>query len=268
MVRGSRREMEARWGLSSAGLPVVSCRSAAGIFMSHCAELRDFYDGYYNDAIGAKRTIAAKQSVDHLERLGGRNLGHLLDMGAGDGAVLQEIERRGIASKMDAVEISASGIERVISRHLSQLNAVRSFDGYKLPFEDNSFDTAIAIHVLEHVEPERLFLNELRRVSKRIFVEVPLEHTFRLQHSIAMGKPFGHINHYTFDRFLNLLRTCGLTPLAANIFSNSRAYETFVGGRMIGPIKHVLRSSALKIAPSIAPSVFVYLGAAMCEATT
>jgi ubiquinone/menaquinone biosynthesis C-methylase UbiE len=155
-------------------------------------------------------------------------------MGAGDGAVLQEIERRGIASKMDAVEISTSGIERVTSRHLSQLNAVRLFDGYKLPFEDNSFDTAIAIHVLEHVEHERLFLNELRRVSKRTFVEVPLEHTFRLEHSIAMGKPFGHINHYTFDRFMNLLRTCGLTPLAANIFSNSLAYETFVGGRMIG----------------------------------
>jgi hypothetical protein len=71
-----------------------------------------------NDAVAAKRTIAAKQSIDHLARLGGRNLGNLLDMSAG-GAVLQQIERRGIASKMDAVEISASGIERVISRHLA-----------------------------------------------------------------------------------------------------------------------------------------------------
>jgi hypothetical protein len=32
--------------------------------------------------------------------------------------------------------------------------------------------------------------------------------------------------------------------------------------------EHVIRSFALKIAPSIAPNVFVYLGAAMCEATT
>src|SRR5665213_1825238 len=235
--------------------------------MSQSAELRDFYDGYYNDAVAAKRTIAASQSVDHLQLLGGAKLGHLLDMGAGDGAVLQEIERRNIASKLDAVEISTSGINRVTSRNLSLLNGIRSFDGYKLPFEDNSFDTGIAIHVLEHVEHERLFLNELRRVSKRVFVEVPLEHTFRFQRSIAMGKPFGHINHYTFERFLNLLKTCGLTPLAANIFSNSLAYETFVGGRMAGPITHVIRSSALKIAPSIAPNVFVYLGAAMCEPT-
>jgi ubiquinone/menaquinone biosynthesis C-methylase UbiE len=235
--------------------------------MSQSAELREFYDGYYDDAVAAKRTIAARQSVDHLEQLGGKNLGHLLDIGAGDGAVLQEIEHRHIASRLDAVEISSSGIERVASRRLSTLHAVQSFDGYKLPFEDQSFDTAIAIHVLEHVEHERLFLNELNRVSKRVYVEVPLEHTFRLQHSIAMGKPFGHINHYTFERFLNLLRTCGLTPLAANIFSNSLAYETFVGGRTIGPIKHVIRSSALKIAPSIAPKIFVYLGAAMCEST-
>lgn len=233
--------------------------------MSQSAELRDFYDGYYNDAISSKRTIAAIQSVDHLEQLGGRNLGHLLDMGAGDGAVLQEIERRGISSGMDAVEISASGIERVTSRHLGTLSAVQSFDGYKLPFADKSFDTAIAIHVLEHVEHERLFLNELKRVAKRVFIEVPLEHTFRLRHSIAMGKPFGHINHYTFERFLNLLETCDLKPVRATIFPNSLAYETLVGGNIVGSLKHVIRSTTLKVAPFIAPKLFVYLGAAMCE---
>jgi ubiquinone/menaquinone biosynthesis C-methylase UbiE len=233
--------------------------------MSQSAELRDFYDGYYNDFVAAKRALAAKQSVDHLEQLGGQNLGRLLDVGAGDGSVLQQIESRRIAAKLDAVEISSSGIDRVTSRRLSLLNAVQSFDGYKLPFEDKSFDTTIAIHVLEHVEHERLFLNELKRVSNRVFVEVPLEHTFRLQRSIAMGKPFGHINHYTFDRFLNLLDTCGLKPVAARIFANSLAYETFVGGRTVGSVKHVIRSTALKVAPAIAPNIFVYLGAAMCE---
>jgi ubiquinone/menaquinone biosynthesis C-methylase UbiE len=229
------------------------------------AELRDFYDGYYNDAVAAKRTITATQTVDHLEQLGGKALGHVLDVGAGDGAVLQEIERRRIASKLDAVEISSSGIDLVASRRLSLLNAVQSFDGYKLPFDDKSFDTAIAIHVLEHVEHERLFLNELKRVSKRVFVEVPLEHTFRLQRSIAIGKPFGHINHYTFDRFLNLLDTCGLKPVTASIFTNSLPYETFVGGKTVGSLKHIIRSTMLKVAPSIAPKMFVYLGAAMCE---
>jgi ubiquinone/menaquinone biosynthesis C-methylase UbiE len=238
-----------------------------GAAMNQSEELRDFYDGYYNDAVAAKRAIAARQSVDHLAQLGGKNLGCLLDVGAGDGAVLQEIEHRGIASRMDAVEISSSGIERVNSRHLSTLNAVQSFDGYTLPFEDKAFDTAIAIHVLEHVEHERTFLYELRRVAKRIYVEVPLEHTLRLQHSIAMGKPFGHINHYTFGRFLNLVETCGLKPVAARIFPNSLAYETFVGGRIVGSVKHVIRSAALRIVPPIAPKVFVYLGAAMCEAT-
>jgi hypothetical protein len=29
---------------------------------------------------------------------------------------------------------------------------IQSFYGYKLPFEEKAFDTAIAIHVLEHVE--------------------------------------------------------------------------------------------------------------------
>jgi hypothetical protein len=63
MVRGSPREMEARWGLcgwvARGKLPLSS-----GSSLSQSAELRDFYDGYYNDAVGAKRTIAASnQSI-------------------------------------------------------------------------------------------------------------------------------------------------------------------------------------------------------------
>jgi hypothetical protein len=50
---------------------------------------------------------------------------------ADNGAVLQEIERRRPHPKLDAVEISSSGIERVTSRHLSTLNAIQSFPEVK-----------------------------------------------------------------------------------------------------------------------------------------
>jgi ubiquinone/menaquinone biosynthesis C-methylase UbiE len=233
--------------------------------MSQSAELQAFYENYYDDEVARKRAVTAHQSVDHIESICGTSLGRVLDVGAGDGATLQEIERRGYATSIEAVEISSSGINRIKSRQLKTLTSVQTFDGYKLPYDSKCFDLALAIHVLEHVEHERLFLNELKRVSKRVFVEVPLEHTFRLRRSIALGKPFGHINHYTFGRFLNLLDTCGLIPVAASIFSNSLAYETFVGGKITGSVKHAIRSTALKAAPAIAPSLFVYLGAAMCE---
>lgn len=228
--------------------------------------LHNLYDDYYTDAVAKKRAIAAVQSVDHLLALAGTNLGSLVDVGSGEGAVLQEIERRGLANTIDAVEISASGIERINSRHLPSLRSVKAFDGYAIPFPDKSFDTAIAIHVLEHVEHERLFLQELARVAHRVHVEVPLEHTFRLERSIEAGRPFGHINHYTQARFLNLLETSGLAVERSQVFSNSLPYEQFLAGKTKGSIKHAIRSGILRIAPAMAPKLMVYLGAALCVA--
>jgi ubiquinone/menaquinone biosynthesis C-methylase UbiE len=235
--------------------------------MSQSAELQAFYEDYYNDAVAKKRTITAVQSVDHIESLCGTALGKILDVGAGDGSTLEEIERRNIATSIEAVEISSSGIERIRSRKLKTLTNVQSFDGYRLPYPDQTFDLALAIHVLEHVEHERLFLRELARVAKTIYIEVPLEHTFRLNRSIALGKPFGHINHYTFDRFLNLLVTSGLEPVKSSVLPNSLPYEIFVGGDLRGSVMHVIRSFMLTAAPALAPKLIVYLAGALCQST-
>ena len=43
----------------------------------------------------------------------------------------------------------------------------------KTPFNDQEFDFVIASHVAEHVEDLRLFLDELERISKRGYIEVP-----------------------------------------------------------------------------------------------
>ena len=46
-------------------------------------------------------------------------------------------------------------------------------DGTKLPFKDNSFQFVILSHVLEHVENPEQLLNEIMRVGKSGYVEVP-----------------------------------------------------------------------------------------------
>jgi ubiquinone/menaquinone biosynthesis C-methylase UbiE len=190
--------------------------------MSQSLKLRSFYEDYYNDEVSRKRVIAAKQTVDHISSLcSNASLGQVLDVGAGDGAVLAEIEMRGMASELHAVEISSSGIERIRMRDLKRLKSVQEFDGYKLPFADNTFDAALAVHVLEHVEHERMFLRELSRVARRCYIEVPLEHTLRVQRSIQTSTPYGHLNFYTLETFKNLLSTVELTLLSAAIFPNS-----------------------------------------------
>lgn len=234
--------------------------------MNQSLELQEFYENYYDDAVSRKREITARQTVDHIVSLCKETaLGSVLDVGAGDGAVLSEIERRGLATKMHAVEISSSGIELIKKRNLKTLKCVQSFDGYKLPFADDSFDTALLIHVLEHVEHERLLLKEISRVARRCYIEVPLEHTLRLQHSIEISKPFGHINFYSAGTFANILDTAGLVPIAFAPFAHSKDYEVFLSGQTIGTVKYAVRGATLKLVPSLATRVFAYLGAALCE---
>ena len=234
--------------------------------MSQSSELQSFYENYYDDAVARKREITAWQTVDHIVSLNNDfPLGSVLDIGAGDGAVLSELERRGLGEDLHAVEISGSGIERIKQRNLKRLKTVQSFDGYTLPFSDNSFDTALLVHVLEHVEHERMLLKEVRRVSRRCYIEVPLEHTMRLRRSISMSKPFGHINYYTVGTFENILDTAGLRPVAFATFAHSKKYEQHLSGPIFGALKRAIRSATLEIAPALARQMFVYLGAAICE---
>lgn len=45
--------------------------------------------------------------------------------------------------------------------------------GESLPFEDKSFDYVICCHVLEHVDDPIKFINELVRVGKKGYIEIP-----------------------------------------------------------------------------------------------
>jgi hypothetical protein len=87
----------------------------------------------------------------------------------------------------------------------------------------------------------------------------------RLQRSIAMSKPFGHINYYTLGTFENVLDTSGLKPISIGTFAHSKPYETLLAGPVVGTAKYAIRSNALAIVPSLATRMFAYLGAAYCE---
>jgi hypothetical protein len=118
---------------------------------------------------------------------------------------------------------------------------------------------------LEHAEHERLLLREMRRVARRIYIEVPLEHGLRVARSIAAGKPFGHVNFYTSHTLRGLLESCGLDVIECRVASSSLLYEQHVSGRVTGRIKHALRNLALAAFPSAAPWLLVYNGFAYCE---
>ncbi len=85
-----------------------------------------------------------------------------------------------------------------LSNHYKDKSFVK-INGKKLPFKDKEFDFVIASHVAEHVEDVSYFLNELSRVGKKGYIEVPT----RLEDNLVFENKKAHIWHLVFDDVKN-----------------------------------------------------------------
>ena len=123
----------------------------------------------------------------------------IIDIGCGTGALLKRInalrpeltELTGVDFAIDDAD-ALPGIEFVSAKIES------------LPFPDNSFDTVICTHVVEHVlEPKRA-IAELRRISRgRVIIVVPREREYRYTFN-------PHFNFYPYTH--SFLRTAHPVP--------------------------------------------------------
>jgi ubiquinone/menaquinone biosynthesis C-methylase UbiE len=231
------------------------------------ADLKKLYGDYYlNDTVLIKRRIAARQTLEHLNLiLPRKDYGSILDIGAGDGSVLEELNNANIGDKLHAVEISESGCNSIRKKALNKVCSVEQFDGYNIPAEEGQYELGLAVHVLEHVEHERTFLYEISRTCKYLYIEVPLELTLNVNKNINISSHFGHINFYNAYTFQNLLNSCGLEVLEFKQFPPTLEYEIFLGGAVKGRLKHLIRKLALKLAPKVAPLFITYMGSAYCR---
>ena len=243
----------------------ATAASDAGSAVSQ--DLHELYNGYYAKRM-VKREITAAQTIDHVRSVWRDGpVARMVDVGAGEGSLLTHLAKSGLAKELYAVEISGSGVDAIAARSVTGLVEVVKFDGYHIPYPDHHFDVACCIHVLEHVEHERMFLRELARVAKRLIIEVPLEHTLRVKRSIRVSRPYGHINLYTPTTLRNLLETTGLEVESLNLFGNSLAYERCVFGQAAGTVKYAVRTGLLRLAPSIATSSMTYMCTVSCVPT-
>ena len=168
------------------------------------------YDDFYKKHDEAWRMLSAKYKAQHIiDVCKGHTFGTVLEVGAGDGSILQILSEQNFAPEYHAVEISDSGVAHIEGRAIKNLKSVQLFDGYTLPFADDSFDLIILSHVLEHVEHERVLLRELKRVSKMCIIEVPRDYKPAVDKRIKHFLAYGHINVYTPTSLRYLLRTEG-----------------------------------------------------------
>ena len=94
----------------------------------------------------------------------------VLDIGCGVGQVVRRLMESGYEAH--GVEVSEPNVAK--AKKVSKL--CQLYDGVRLPFKNNTFDSAGALNVLEHVEQPEAFITELVRIVKpggRIILSSP-----------------------------------------------------------------------------------------------
>lgn len=140
----------------------------------------------------------------------------LLDVGCGEGVLVQRLARRLPSRRVVGVDLQEDSIQAGWSEHEAPNLSYRALEGGELPFTDGEFDMVSAIEVLEHLpDPERT-LGEMSRCAQRhLLVSVPREPLWRALNVArgaywsALGNTPGHLNHWSRRSFIELLRGHG-----------------------------------------------------------
>lgn len=226
--------------------------------------LQQNYDGYYTDGESEWRCLGAIDKADNIVAMCAKIAhGSVLEIGAGDGSLLQQLSDRGFSEDLHALEISASGVQTIRSKNIAGLRDCQLFDGYTLPYDNDRFDLVVLSHVVEHLEHPRQLLAEAARVGRHLFVEVPLEDTLRMTSDYVADR-VGHINFYSPKTIRRLLQTSELVVLAQRVTPASRAIHKYYGG-FKGGVSHAIKAAVLAIAPSVAVRLFSYHSALLCR---
>jgi SAM-dependent methyltransferase len=226
-------------------------------------DIRQRYDAYYNGP-SEWRWLGARQKTANIIKLCTRYThDKILEIGSGEGSILQRLCDLNFGLDLYSVEISESAISAIRGRRIPTLREVRNYNGYDLPYDDDFFDLAILSHVVEHLEHPRRLLREAGRVSKRVFVEIPLEVTFRLSDDYA-DNGVGHINFYSSRTIRRLIQTCDLRILHQIVTNGSREEFKYTFGKR-ALVFYPLTEFALRLTPRLAMCIFVYNCSLLCE---
>jgi ubiquinone/menaquinone biosynthesis C-methylase UbiE len=240
---------------------------ATGRFLSGIEvidHLKKNYERAYAAGGSDWRRAGALGKVDNIVALCSQ-LPHdsALEIGAGEGAILERLSELKFSSALHALEISPTGVEAIEKKEIPELVECALFDGYEIPFGDDAFDLAILSHVLEHAEYPRKLLYEASRVAKYVCVEVPLEDTWRLSGDFVLD-PVGHINFYSTKTFRRLLQTCDLEILG-QLVANPRKDVFVYRDKRTGLFKYLIKEALLRLSPRLATRLFTYHFALVCR---
>lgn len=137
-----------------------------------------------------------------------------LDAGCGEGFLTRALAQAYPYGHLVPLDVDRRRLQ-VAKRGTSRLDVVAA-SVYELPFAEDTFDLVLANELLEHLHNPSRASAELQRVCKRCAIlSVPLEPFFSLAnlcrgaHIRRLGRTPAHVNFWSRQGFLNLLRSSG-----------------------------------------------------------
>jgi len=104
----------------------------------------------------------------------------ILDVGCGDGALSYLLSKLG--GLVFGIDLSINAL--TFARRRTKKTSIQFIqaNSYSIPWEDDYFDAVIASDVIEHVQNTKLFLAEIKRVTRKdglIVISTPIRYTER-----------------------------------------------------------------------------------------
>jgi SAM-dependent methyltransferase len=138
----------------------------------------------------------------------------VLDIACGNGSILLHFLKNKNFEKVLGVDISKKAIELAEKNDKEKKADWRILDILK--DEIKKFDLVLALDIVEHID-DKLFLQRIKNKGRYFIFKVPIEDNFLniFFKKVSFGKidqqkdsleKYGHINYYTEDRFLMILK--------------------------------------------------------------
>jgi ubiquinone/menaquinone biosynthesis C-methylase UbiE len=184
------------------------------------------YRQIHNDNIkltGADSQYFSEFKVKWLrEYYQNQTVGHILDLGAGDGTCLTYFSQYFPESRLKGIDVSELSIEEAAAKKIPNAE-VLAYDGSKIPFSDNQFDFILVATVMHHIrfELHEGLMKEALRVLK------PGGKIFIVEHNPHNPVTMHMVNTCPFDEDAVLLKPAYTkTLLSKTGFKNVKNHFT------------------------------------------
>lgn len=213
-------------------------------------EVKQAYENQYDASIVAWREANGRHKAENIAeilRKNDLNPLRICEVGCGEGSILNWLGKMNVGSELYGLDISDSAIKIARAKNIPNLMEIKPFNGYEIPYADETFDLAVCSHVIEHVEHPRLLMREIKRVSKMQYFEVPIDFSLTVDQKLEHYLGYGHINIYTPALFRFLLRSEKFEVLDdKHVFISDDILKLMFKGNMAGFLKKKLKNAVVK----------------------